>query len=79
MILLKNSKLIYLSIVYYINLNNCLFQGDFDFSKLKVLYFIMNFVALVQKKRVEELIKLREENERLKKRVEVLEEFKGQV
>lgn len=39
----------------------------------------MNPAALAQKKRAEELIKLREENERLKKRVEVLEESKGQA
>lgn len=39
----------------------------------------MNPAALAQKKRAEELIKLSEENERLKKRVEVLEESKGQA
>lgn len=54
-------------------------QGDYDPSKLKVLHFTMNPAALAQKKRAEELIKLREENERLKKRVEVLEESKGQA
>lgn len=39
----------------------------------------MNPAAMAQKKRAEELTKLREENIRLKKRVEVLEESKGQT
>ncbi|XP_056018923.1 mitotic spindle assembly checkpoint protein MAD1-like isoform X2 [Ostrea edulis] len=54
-------------------------QGDYDPTKLKVLHFSMNPAAMAQKKRAEELTKLREENIRLKKRVEVLEESKGQT
>nr|XP_022316600.1 mitotic spindle assembly checkpoint protein MAD1-like [Crassostrea virginica] len=54
-------------------------QGDFDPTKLKVLHFTMNPAAIAQKKRAEELTALKEENERLRKRVEVLEESKGQA
>ncbi|XP_061174912.1 mitotic spindle assembly checkpoint protein MAD1-like [Saccostrea echinata] len=54
-------------------------QGDFDPTKLKVLHFSMNPAALAQQKRADELKNLKEENERLKKRLEVLEESKGQA
>lgn len=39
----------------------------------------MNPASIAQKKRAEELTALKEENERLRKRVEVLEESKGQA
>jgi mitotic spindle assembly checkpoint protein MAD1 len=39
----------------------------------------MNPAAIAQQKRAEEVTKLREENVRLRKRVEVLEEAKGQT
>ena len=56
-----------------------LFQGDYDPTKTKVLHFAMNPTALAQKRRGEELERLQEENAKLKKRLEVLEESGAQA
>ena len=56
-----------------------LFQGDYDPTKTKVLHFAMNPTALAQKRRGEELGRLQEENAKLKKRLEVLEESGAQA
>uniref|UniRef100_A0A0B7A767 Spindle assembly checkpoint component MAD1 n=1 Tax=Arion vulgaris TaxID=1028688 RepID=A0A0B7A767_9EUPU len=54
-------------------------QGDYDPSKTKVVHFTLNPCALAQKARCEELQKLKEENERLTKRNQILEEHGGNV
>ncbi|CAL1543386.1 unnamed protein product [Lymnaea stagnalis] len=49
-------------------------QGDYDPSKIKVLQFMMNPCAIAQKARQLELEKFKEENEKLRKRNQILEE-----
>ncbi|KAI8794883.1 mitotic spindle assembly checkpoint protein MAD1 [Biomphalaria glabrata] len=53
-------------------------QGDYDPSKIKIIHFSMNPFAKAQKAHQDELQKLREDNETLKKRNQILEE-KGHV
>lgn len=54
-------------------------QGDYDPTKTKVLHFSMNPHAIAQKQKAEELKQLKEENEKLKTRLQLLEESGGKV
>ncbi|XP_053393249.1 mitotic spindle assembly checkpoint protein MAD1-like isoform X2 [Mercenaria mercenaria] len=54
-------------------------QGDYDPTKLKVLHFKMNPVDIATEQRREEVSKLKAENERLKQRIEILEENEGRI
>ncbi|KAK3592821.1 hypothetical protein CHS0354_019049 [Potamilus streckersoni] len=54
-------------------------QGDYDPTTTKVLHFKMNPVKIAQNQRTEEIKALQEENERLKKRLQILEESGGKV
>ncbi|CAH1795046.1 unnamed protein product [Owenia fusiformis] len=54
-------------------------QGDYDPTKTKVLHFSMNPAAIAQKNRAEELERLRDENEKLRARVKILEEADGKA
>lgn len=54
-------------------------QGDYDPSKTKVLHFSMNPVAMAQAKKKEIIAELKEENEKLKHRLKLLEESEGKV
>ncbi|KAL5019316.1 hypothetical protein ScPMuIL_005038 [Solemya velum] len=54
-------------------------QGDYDPMKTKVVHLSMNPAAIAQKQRMEELSRLKLENERLQQRVKLLEDSGGQV
>lgn len=54
-------------------------QGDYDPSKTKILHIEFNPAAVAQQKRETEVKRLQEENDRLKKRNEILEENGGAV
>ncbi|WAQ96557.1 MD1L1-like protein [Mya arenaria] len=54
-------------------------QGDYDPTKLKVLHFKMNPVDSDIDRRREEMTKLREENARLRQRIQLLEEHDGKI
>ncbi|ESP04629.1 hypothetical protein LOTGIDRAFT_135898, partial [Lottia gigantea] len=54
-------------------------QGEYDPTKTKILHFTMNPAARAQKVREDNLEVLRSENEKLRRRVEILESSKGQV
>lgn len=54
-------------------------QGDYDPTKLKVLHFKMNPIDMAVEQRREEVTKLKEENERLKQRIKLLEENEGRI
>lgn len=54
-------------------------QGDYDPTKLKVLHFKMNPVEIASSERGEEIRRLKEENERLKQRIKILEENEGKI
>ncbi len=64
---------------YTINPPCPLFQGEYDPTKTKVLHFRMNPADLAQKSRAMELKQLKEENEKLRERVKILEESEGRV
>ena len=56
-----------------------LLQGEYDPRETKVIHFRMNPADLAQKHRALELSKLKEENEKLKERLKLLEESGGHV
>ena len=56
-----------------------LLQGEYDPKETKVVHFRMNPAELAQKRRALELSKLKEENEKLKQRLKMLEESGGHV
>ena len=60
-------------------LNRDLFQGDFDPTKTQVVHFSDNPVDIARRKRAVQLEKLREENEKLRERVAILEASEGKV
>lgn len=54
-------------------------QGDYDPTKLKVLHFKMNPADMGTADRQAEITKLKEENDRLKQRIQLLEENEGKI
>jgi hypothetical protein len=71
----------YITLVYYLLSSMFVYisKGDYDPRYTKVLHFSMNPHALAQRTRAQQLTQLQEENERLRKRLQVLEETGGQV
>ena len=57
----------------------CFVQGDYDPTKLKVLHFKMNPHDTATDRQREELTKVKEENERLRQRINILEENDGRI
>ncbi|BFZ17481.1 hypothetical protein BsWGS_20520 [Bradybaena similaris] len=54
-------------------------QGDYDPSKTKIVHMTMNPCAVAYQARAQQLEKLKEENDNLRKRNQILEEHGGQV